>query len=242
MKRDYHTFTYKDSNFRISSDLTAVVCAEIVRQRELLEAYIVRQPLFKSSLVPMGLTTDAPEIAQDMNRASGIVGVGPLAAVAGAIAQRGALAAIAVGAKEAIVENGGDIFAVSRQPLLVGLHAGEGSPFNRMALKLDPQDMPRAICSSSSRMGHSLSLGACDLATVVAQNAALADAAATMACNMVKTDGDISQALDYITSLPGIDGALIINQGRIGLKGSLPELIRNDDASTEDKITRAIQP
>lgn len=237
--RTYHTFRYKDSNFRLSSDLVTVVCAEIVRQRELLEAYIVRQPEFRSSLIPLGLLPGAPEIAEAMARAAELVGVGPLAAVAGAIAERGARAALAAGAKEAIVENGGDIYAMSAEPLIVGLHGGPDSPVNGLAFRLDAADLPRAVCSSSSRMGHSLSLGSCELATVVARDAALADAAATQACNLVCDAGDLDRALETIAAIPGVDGVLIANGGRVGLLGELPELVRNTDAKTDRKITRA---
>lgn len=239
MTRTYHTFRFKDSNFRICSDLTTVVCAEIVRQREILEAYVARHTEFKTSLVPLGLLDGAPEIAQAMVNAARLVGVGPMAGVAGAIAQRAAEAALKQGATEAIVENGGDIFAKSNQALLIGLHAGENSPVNKLAFRLEPEDMPRAVCSSSSRMGHSLSLGSCDLATVVARDAAIADAAATMACNLVREDHDMNKALEYITAIDGVDGALIANNGKVAILGTLPELVRNMDDSTQRKITRA---
>lgn len=237
-QRHYHRFTFRDSNFRLCCDRTAVACAEIVRQRELLESYIMRQPEFKTSLVPLGLLPGAPEIAQDMARVASLVGVGPLAAVAGAIAQRAAEAALRAGDEEAVVENGGDIFAVSPSPLLVALHAGADSPLNRLAFRLEAEDMPRAICSSSSRMGHSLSLGQGDLATVVSRNAALADAAATKLCNMLRSADDIDEALEYITAVPGVDGALVACHGRVGLLGTLPELVRHDDALSSRKITR----
>ena len=215
-RRAYHRFSYRDSNFRLCCDtMTAVACAEIVRQRETLEDYIRRQPDFRTSLIPIGLLPDAPEIAE-----------------------RAARAALAHGAREAIVENGGDIFAASPQPLLIALHAGPGSPLNGLAFRLDPDDMPRAVCSSSSRMGHSLSLGHSDLATVVAANAALADAAATRLCNMVCKEDDIDPALAYITQVPGIDGALVACGKRVGLLGSLPELVRHADADAPRKITR----
>ena len=238
MARSYHSFKFKDSNFRICCRQVPVACNEIVRQREILEEYILRQPDFMTSLTPLMPLPDAPEIAIDMCESAARAAVGPLAAVAGAIAERAVRAALAAGDDEAIVENGGDIFAASRQSLTIALHAGEDSPFNRLAFKLEAADMPRAICSSSSHLGHSLSLGNCDLATVIAQNAALADAAATKLCNMVRSNGDMDAALQYITSIDGIDGALVINHGHIGLLGELPELIRNNDQNTERKITR----
>jgi len=52
-------------------------------------------------------------------------------------------------------------------------------------------------------MGHSLSFGAADSATIFADTGALADAAATYAGNMIKSGEDIEKALDAVM---GIDG------------------------------------
>ena len=80
-------------------------------------------------------------------------------------------------------------------------------------------------------------MGACDLATVVASEAALADAAATLACNLVKTPADIKTALKRINRLPGILGILIVKADEVGLAGELPELIRHRDPGFAEKIT-----
>ncbi len=87
-------------------------------------------------------------------------------------------------------------------------------------------------------MGHSTSLGACDLATVLAPDASLADCAATLAANLVKTEDDVTPTLERIMAIPGILGLLIVKNDRIGLMGELPELIRHGDRSFTDKITR----
>jgi hypothetical protein len=75
-------------------------------------------------------------------------------------------------------------------------------------------------------MGHSKSLGKCDLATVVARDAALADAAATQAANLVKTVEDVNPALERITAIEGILGVMIIKNDRVGLAGQLPPLVK----------------
>jgi hypothetical protein len=98
--------------------------------------------------------------------------------------------------------------------------------------------MPLAICSSSSFMGHSLSFGACDLATAVAPDGALADAAATLACNLVKSARDVPGVLQRIASLSGICAVLIIKADKVGMAGDLPELIRHNDPAFSDKITK----
>ena len=106
-KRVFHKFAYKDSNFRLCCHDVLRVTDEIIRQRTILEDYIVRQPEFKTSLVPLRPLADAPEIAVRMCQAGMDVGVGPMAAVAGAIAQYAAEAAVNAGENDVIVENGG---------------------------------------------------------------------------------------------------------------------------------------
>ncbi len=119
--------------------------------------------------------------------AASLVGVGPMAAVAGAMAQWAAKAALAAGAEEAIVDNGGDIYLKAVEPVIVSLGTGTSKLADRLAFRVEPEETPISICSSSGKMGHSMSLGQCDLATIVAKDAALADAAATQAANLVRT-------------------------------------------------------
>jgi len=213
---------------------------EIIRQRTILEEYIVRQPEFKTSLVPLRPLQDAPEIAMRMCRAAMDVGVGPMAAVAGAIAQWAAEAAVHEGDEDVIVENGGDIFMVVSNPLSIGIHAGPKNPFNGLAFSVEPDDTPLAICSSSSMMGHSMSMGACDLATVVAKDAALADAAATLAANLVATPEDLEPTAARILAVPGVLGVLLVKSDKMAIQGTLPELVRNADSDTLLKITRDV--
>jgi uncharacterized protein len=95
-----------------------------------------------------------------------------------------------------------------------------------LAFALSADETPISICSSSGKMGHSMSLGQCDLATVVAQDAALADAAATAAANQVKTVDDVNPAVERMADIEGIDGVLIVKDDRIGLAGHLPSLVK----------------
>jgi ApbE superfamily uncharacterized protein (UPF0280 family) len=225
--RVYRSFTHKDAVLRISCDRFDAVTQEVVRQRELLEHYITRHPEFRTSLEPIEVLGDAPAIACRMADAARVAGVGPMAAVAGAMARAAAEAGLAAGAEEAIVENGGDIFLVVTRPVTIGLYAGDAELRDRLAFRIDPERTPVAVCSSSGRMGHSVSLGACDLATVVARDASLADAAATRAANLVRCEADIAPALDTIAGLEAVDGVLIVKDAKLGFKGSLPELIRS---------------
>ncbi len=220
--RNYQKYSYKQANFRICSTRIDLIIREIKIQRRLLENYIDRHPAFGSALCPLDLLTGAPDIAVRMHSASVLTGVGPLAAVAGAAAQVAAEAATAAGAVEAIVENGGDIFLCSIEKVVVGLYAGNNALSKKLAFEVQPEEMPVAVCSSSGRMGHSFSLGSCDLATVVSGDGALADAAATLACNLVHKPEDIPEALDRVSSIKGIRGLLIVKGEKVGLAGNLP--------------------
>lgn len=225
-KRVYKTFIHKEAVFHICCDCFDVVTVEIIRQRKILEGYLREHPDFQQSLKPVELRPNAPEVARRMAHAAKLVGVGPMAAVAGTMAQLAAEAGLAAGAEEVIVENGGDIYLQIVEPVVIGLFAGGSEKINRLAFELQPEDTPISICSSSGKMGHSMSLGQCDLATVVAKEAALADAAATLAANLVKKTDDIESTLNQINGIDGIIGVLIVKDGNIGLSGNLPRLIK----------------
>lgn len=239
MARDFHRFSYKDARYKISSPNLHTVIDEIVRQRSLLEEYIRRHPRFGESLEPLSLGTDPPEIAMEMHAAADKTGVGPMAAVAGAIAER---AARSDPSAEAVIDNGGDIFiagtGVGRE-LTVGIWAGDGNEtkwHGGLAFRITADDTPLSICSSSGRMGHSLSLGRCDLATVVSSDGALADAAATLAANLVTNPQDIQPALERVGAIEGIDGVVIVCSGSVGFIGKLPTILPYRGSVIESKI------
>jgi hypothetical protein len=142
------------------------------------------------------------------------------------MAQCAAEAALAAGAGEVIVDNGGDIYLQAAEPVIIALVTGAVKLASRLAFSLQPQDTPISICSSSGTMGHSASLGRCDLATVVARDAALADAAATCAANHVKNVDDVDRAIERIAAIEGVEGVLIVKDDRVGLAGHLPPLVK----------------
>jgi len=225
-KRTYRTFTYREAVFRICCEKFDAVTAEIVRQRRILEEYIALHPDFRQSLEPLELLAGAPEVAQSMAHAAKLVGVGPMAAVAGAMAQFAGQSALDAGVQEVIVDNGGDIYIYAVEPVIIGLKTGTADLGDRLAFSLQADDTPISICSSSGMMGHSMSLGECDLATVVAKDAALADAAATKAANLVRGADDIDSALENISVIRGVDGVMIVKAARVGMAGKLPPLIK----------------
>ena len=185
-----------------------------------LEHYIERHPQFLTALEPLAVAEDAPEMVKEMAEAAKRAGVGPMAAVAGAIAQ-------AVGRElmrfstEVIVENGGDIFLNILKPRLVGVYAGD-SPFSgKISVHIEPQQTPLAICTSSGTVGHSLSFGRADAVIVLSPSASLADAAATAIGNRIREAKDIPKGIELAQQIDGLGGALIIKGDQMGLWGNV---------------------
>jgi len=186
--------------------------------REVLEDYLGRHLDFGTSFRPVPTADDAPEIVRAMGEAAGLFDVGPMASVAGAIAQFvGSDLLDASG--EVVVENGGDIFLAGGGKRLVRIFAGADSP----PVDIVVEDSPRGIglCTSSATVGPSVSLGAADAVTVLARTATIADAAATAIGNKVVSLADIETGLMMASSLPGVDGVVIVLEGSVGAWGKL---------------------
>ncbi len=197
----------------------------VLNCRRQIEEYIGSHELFLSSLSPLPDDALAPPLVRQMLQAGMAAGVGPMASVAGAIAQAVGLA-LAEFTDSVIVENGGDCYLNLREETTVGIFAGPESPFtNRIALRFGPERFPIGICTSSGTVGHSLSFGKADAVTVVCPDAALADAAATRLANFVKTTEDVPLALELAPQIPSIQGVLIAIRDKIGIWGDL-ELVQ----------------
>ena len=150
----------------------------ILENRKALQKYIETYPEFLLALDPVTVSQPAPEIVLRMSRAAEEAGVGPMAAVAGALADLAADTMIAQGAGVAVVENGGEISARRDSMLNVAINSGKSSLSGTLGLRVYSGDLPLGLATSSGTVGHALSFGFADSATVIAENAALADAAA----------------------------------------------------------------
>jgi hypothetical protein len=168
----------------------------------------------------------APGIARRMAAAAALAGVGPMAAVAGAIAQVTVEALVAAGARHVIMDNGGDIVLRIDRPVTIGIFTGPAK-IRDIALRFEPRPGIFAVCTSSGTVGHSLSFGCADAATVIADSGCLADAAATALGNRVreKTEAAISAAIQA-SLLPEVEGALVVAGERLGMGGILPQIVR----------------
>lgn len=209
-----------DLYLRARSNLEQQARESIVRHRALLEGYIASYPGFADALEPVPVEADAPAIVRGMARAAGLAGVGPMAAVAGAIAEAVGRELLAF-SPEVIVENGGDIFLATEKSRTVGIYAGE-SPFSgKLVLRIEPQETPLGICTSSGTVGHSLSFGRADAVIVFSPSTALADAAATAICNIVRDSDDVPRAVEAAQNIDGIAGVVVIKGEQMGMWGKV---------------------
>ncbi len=192
----------------------------VLEQRGYIEGYMQRYPDFGRSLKPWPDDPSAPPIVQEMIRAGQCADVGPMAAVAGAVAQR-------VGRTlhkhfgEVIVENGGDIFLDVDSETVIGILAGTSPLSSKFGLRIEPTTTPLGVCTSSGTVGHSKSYGNADAVCVVSASCALADAAATAIANHVKRPDDINAAVMRARTISEVLGVIVIVDDKMGMWGQV---------------------
>ena len=209
-----------DLQVRAIGDFRGEALVEIKRCRAALESYIDQHLDFLVSLEPVNVPEDAPPIVVKMAWAARKAGVGPMAAVAGAIAEDVGRALMKRSA-EVIVENGGDIFINTNKLRRVGMFAGNSPLTGRLVIEIAPEDSPLGICTSSGTVGHSLNFGLADAVAVISSSTALADAAATAVSNIVQTADDIPAAIKLAQSIDGVAGVVIIVGDKLGVWGKV---------------------
>jgi uncharacterized protein len=219
-----------DCYFSALSNLQSKARKSISKYRAILKKYISTHPEFLTTLEPFNYAAEAPLIVKAMADAGRQASVGPMAAVAGAVAHF-------VGEElshysaELIIENGGDIFLRSQKTRLMGIFAGNSPLSGKIALEINPVYTPLGISTSSGTVGHSLSFGKADAVVVLADTAILSDAVATSIGNLVQTAEDIPHCLQRSQSIMGVRGTLIIKDDNMGLLGDVQ--IRTTDFSAD---------
>lgn len=226
--------TIGPSKIHIRSDKKEAIfeaIKEIKYHFKALEEYISRNPMFKYSLEPLDSDPGAPLIIRLMSEASRAAGVGPMASVAGAIADLGLRKMLEKGAKFAIVENGGEIAAYTgSRDIVVSIVTNNVSLSGRIGLLIEHEETPLGIATSTGIADRrTISFGIADSVTVTADNATIADAAATSICNAVIGSDprkSISRGIEKAKSIKGVRGAMIFCGGYAGLFGKLPKIVR----------------
>ncbi len=205
---------------RAEKDLSKETRDSILKYRHQLETYIAMHPEFVKSLVPFGKDPYAPEIVKEMIRASTLAHVGPMAAVAGAMAEFVSKDLLKF-SEQVIIENGGDTFLATARERMIGIFAGN-SPFSlKLGIVISPEDSPVGVCTSSGTVGPSLSFGKADAVCILSKSAALADAAATAVGNLVRDKRDVERGLERGKGIEGVLGTLIIVDDRMGVWGNI---------------------
>jgi len=192
----------------------------VLKYRDTLEKYIEQHPSFLTTLHPIQASEDAPKIVRAMIQAAQMVGVGPMASVAGAMAEFVGSELLPFSA-DIIVENGGDIYLKSLKKRVVGIYAGKSPLSGRIGLEINGEATPLGICTSSGTVGHSQSYGQADAVVVLAKSATLADATATAIGNLVVKANDIQSGIEFAKGIGGLIGVIIIKDDNLGLWGEV---------------------
>ncbi|MDD3656546.1 MAG: UPF0280 family protein [Atribacterota bacterium] len=194
--------------------------ASLKYYRSLLEDYIKENPLFRTTLTPYPFDNKAHPMIREMIEVSTSCQVGPMASVAGCIAQNVAQDLL-TRIDEVIIENGGDLYIKSSSLRRVIIYAGSSPLSNKLYLKIDSRKNGLGICTSSGTVGPSFSMGKADAVTVISYSASLADAAATAIGNIIQTKEDIRKALNLVQCICGLRGVVIIKDDKIGMWGEI---------------------
>jgi ApbE superfamily uncharacterized protein (UPF0280 family) len=202
-----------------SQDRKTEILRLLKNYRRQLKQYLNTHPRFVQTLKPWPADPDAPEIVQRMIRAASSAGVGPMAAVAGAVAAQ-------IGASfgpelpELIIENGGDIYLRSKVSRVIAVYAGQ-STFSQKIGLLIPPTVGLGVCTSAGTVGPSLSFGSADAVVIIAPDVALADAVATAVANLVKSVADFPEAVAFVRGIAGITGLLAVKDDRMTAWGAI---------------------
>jgi len=222
-KEDFLKFEVKveetDLLIIAKKDLRNKIRQEVIRQREILKNYIKENPDFLFSFSPVYVESEK-EIIKKMSESSFLTKTGPMASVAGAIAE-------IIGKKflsesdEIIIENGGDIFAKMNRDFIIGIYAGKSPLSMKVGIKLKKREIPYGIATSSGTVGHSISFGKADAVTVISSSATLSDGAATYFGNLIKDEIDKQLIISELKDFVFIEGIVIIKGKEIFLWGNL---------------------
>ncbi|MBZ4673097.1 MAG: hypothetical protein JG773_66 [Spirochaeta sp.] len=188
-------------------------------RRELLD---YGDPQLFTSFVPLQPRGDLSVLLQRMFDAGKRSGTGPFSSVAGAIAERiGRHLKDRFGLLEIVVENGGDLYIDVQKPLPVQIFAPTSILSGKLSIIVDPSYGPMGVCTSSGKIGHSISFGKADAVMVACKDAALADAYATAYCNRVSGKEDVGKVCEALTKQEAVLSAVVIFEDTLAVGGLL---------------------
>ncbi|MEG1736615.1 MAG: UPF0280 family protein [Odoribacter sp.] len=185
-----------------------------------MDGWIGQHTEYAKALIPCSADTDAPEIFREMSAVAEKSHIGPMSAVAGAVAKHiGEAIQKHFDIGEIIIENGGDIYANFSQPLDIAVFAGTSPLSEKVGLQVKADGFPLGICTSSGTVGPSLSFGKADAVMIICHDALLADTYATAFANLIQTKEDIYPCIEKIRQHSDILAAIAIKEDQIGICG-----------------------
>ena len=225
----------EETHIRLKSDLkNHELKRYIYNIRADLKNYIFRDPDFKLSLEPIKIKNDnLPFIVKKMYESSLCADTGPMATVAGTISELSLDYLIENDSRYSIVENGGDIALINDEKVLCGIYSNNEILGNEIAFEIKARKKPLGICTSSGKIGHSISFGESDSVTVISKSPSVADGLATRIANDVygeSSEDKVYNALETAENFKEFfDGVLIRSQENVGTVGRLPKIVETPE-------------
>lgn len=222
------------THIRLTTDLESHELKKYVFSiRRDLKNYILKNEDFLLSLDSIEVDDDLPLIVRTMVESSNIADVGPMACVAGTISELSLNYLIDNDSKYSIVENGGDIALINDEEVLCGIYSNNQILGNDIAFRIKARKEPLGICSSSGKVGHSISFGEADSVTVISKSSSIGDGLATRIANEINgetSEDKVSNGLECCEEYREFfDGVLIISQGHVGTIGRLPKIVGTNE-------------
>ena len=221
------------THIRLTSDLdNSDLKHYIYMIRQDLKRYISLNQDFLISMEPLRYDSDnLTPIVLKMYESSAKADVGPMACVAGTISEMSLNYLIENGSDYSIVENGGDIALINDKSVLCGIYSNNEILGNNIAFKIKSRKKPLGICTSSGKIGHSISFGQSDSVTVISKSPSIADGLATRIANEVTgkdSESKVSNALEIAEGYREFfNGVLIISGENVGTVGKLPKIVES---------------
>ncbi|WP_407393561.1 UPF0280 family protein [Methanobrevibacter sp.] len=228
-----------ETHIRLTTDIENNYLKNYISSiRSQLKSYIMTNQDFLLSLEPLKCREESlPKIVEKMYESSNFAETGPMACVAGAISELSLDYLIGLGSIYSIVENGGDIAVINDEKVLCGIYSNNHVLGNNIAFEIRPRKNPLGICTSSGKIGHSISFGMADSVTVISKSPSLADGLATRIANEAtgKTSEEkVSSAVECGENFREFfEGVLIISDDNVATIGKLPRIVETDEFSLD---------
>jgi uncharacterized protein len=190
---------------------------------EQVQSFAIRHREFQASKRPMEVPDDASAEIGRMVAIAASAGVGPMFTFRGALTEHVGRV-MARSQNEVLVACDGDYFVVTRRRARLGLHHSPDDIGSGLAVVVKPELGPQGIFTSLGehrRSGFSGHYGGRAGLAVVASSCILADAVAAAATAILSKPGGFEHALRFLQRFTGVHGAVVVQDGRIGLAGGL---------------------